>query len=271
MDVDFTKMHGLGNDFIVISELDSTVVVESEKPEFAITFCRRNQSVGADGVLFLQPSDSCDFRMRIYNADGGEAENCVNGLRCVAFKYHSITGEKTMCVESDAGPVDISIEKKGERMAVAEMEIKATRVFKDESELKLKTGTLHYNAVDIGNPHSVIFLDEDVSDFPVHEIGKSIENHETFSPARTNVEFVNVISGTALKMRVWERGVGETMSCGTGSIASVIAACERGLCKKDVWIKVEQPGGVLEVKYGDRLFLRGPVEISYEGKLSFGK
>ncbi|MBN2331096.1 MAG: diaminopimelate epimerase [Candidatus Aenigmarchaeota archaeon] len=276
MEVDFTKMHGLGNDFIVISELDSAAVDEADKPAFARDFCRRNISVGADGVLFLQPSDGCDLRMRMFNPDGSEAENCVNGLRCVAFKYHLLTGKADMCVETRGGSVDVNIRVepaggKGGGTAIAELEMKGKREFGGKAELELETGNLQYVHVNVGNPHAVIFLDEDVSGFPVPEIGKSVEMHEKFAPARTNAEFINVKGRTALKMRVWERGAGETLSCGTGSVASVIAACELGLCERGEWVRVEQPGGALEIKYGDRLFLRGPAEISFEGRLRLGK
>jgi diaminopimelate epimerase len=271
MNLSFTKMHGLGNDFIVVSELDGVVVDEEEKPGFARTFCERRLSVGADGVLFLLPSDSCDLRMRIFNPDGIEAENCVNGLRCAGLKYNLISGNTSMCIDTKGGPVRISIHRKGEGKAIAEIEVGGKREYEGKADIKVDGGSYQYHRVDIGNPHAVIFLDEDVSGFPVREIGKSVEEHERFSPGRTNVEFVNIKSKTALKMRVWERGVGETMSCGTGSIAAVIAACEKGKCRRDDWVRVEQPGGDLEIKYGDVLRLKGPAAVSYEGRLSHEK
>ncbi len=267
MDVDFSKTHGLSNDFIVIAELEGVAVPEHEKPGFARRFCQRHVSVGADGVLFLQPSESGDCRMRIFNPDGTEAENCVNGLRCVGYEYYKITGKKAMTVETLAGPVELKVTEKSGNTALVEMDVLGKREWKGTSKIKLKNGSFQCHLVDVGNPHVVIFLAE-IDKFPVKEVGKEIEEHAKFGPARTNVEFVHVHAKTRLRMRVWERGAGETMSCGSGSIATVIAACELGLCDKNEWIKVEQPGGTLEIKYGETLSLLGPAEISFEGKLS---
>jgi diaminopimelate epimerase len=270
MAMDFSKLHGLGNDFIVVDELHGISVQENDKPGFAKRFCRRKVSVGADGVLFLQESKNHDFRMRMFNPDGSEAETCVNGLRCAGFKYFKISGKRDMSVETLAGPVKIKVAGKAGETAMVELEVIGKKEWMGESEIKLKNESFQYHFVNVGNPHVVIFLQEKVDGFPVKEIGPEIEEHDRFKPGRTNVEFVNVLDKTRLRMRVCERGAGETMSCGSGSIAAVIAACEAGLCEKKEWISVEQPGGTLEIKYGEAgeaLLLKGPAEISFEGKL----
>ncbi len=272
MDVRFSKIHGLGNDFIVVSELDGPVVREEDRAGFARRFCQRRVSVGSDGVLFLQPPSGpgTDFRMRMFNPDGSEAENCVNGLRCAGYEYMRKRGKADMTVETLAGNVRMHVSGEHAGLAMAELEFHGRLESHGKSEIKLRKGSMQCHLVDVGNPHAVIFLEQGIDGYPVRETGHEIEMHPRFSPGRVNVEFVNVKSRKWLRMRVWERGAGETMSCGTGSIAAVVAACEQGMCGKGDWVKVEQPGGTLEIRYGDGLSLKGPAELSFEGTLRTG-
>lgn len=270
--INFLKMHGLGNDFIVIDERKEIKVPEELKHNFAKKKCNRKFSVGADGVLFLQSSKNHDLKMRIFNSDGGEAENCVNGVRCVAFAFYEIdklSGIHSFNIDTLAGLVRAKVEMKSENLAEVEIEVLGKREYLGKKSITIDDKEFLYHSVNVGNPHAVIFLEESVDDFPVENIGHKMEYHEQFQPDRKNTEFVNVLGKTHLKMRVHERGVCETMACGSGSIATVIAACESGLTSKDEWITVEQFGGKLEISFGRTLKLRGPAEISFAGTTSF--
>ncbi len=266
MKVGFSKIHGIGNDFIVVSELSGEAVPEARKAAFAKRFCRRKFSIGADGVLFLQKSAKYDFMMRIFNPDGSEAENCVNGVRCASFRYFRETGKESFNLETLAGPVEASIEASGQT-AVVSLEVLGKREYDGEKSLSIGGEKITYSSVDVGNPHAVVFIGRSPRDYPVLKNGPAVENHADFAPAKTNVEFVKAASPTHLLMRVWERGVGETMACGSGSIAAVISACEKGLADRDEWVKVEQPGGTLEIRCTeDSLSLKGPAEMIFEGE-----
>ncbi len=271
MEIAFSKIHGLGNDFLVINELEREVV--KNKADFAKKFCSRHTSVGADGILFLCKSDKTDFKMRIFNSDGSEAENCVNGLRCVALQKYIFDGKQneSYSIEALAGMVNAKISSFENGLAVVEIEFLGKREFKGKDSIDVSGKKFDYFFVDVGNPHAVIFTGEKVGSFPVEEVGHKIEYSEKFASARTNTEFVNIVSKAEVNMRVHERGACETMACGSGSIAIVIAGTEAGLLEKDSWVKVNQPGGTIEVRVeSERILLKANAEKVFEGKVEWG-
>ena len=270
MEIGFTKAHGLGNDFVIIDELFGAVKIpEDKKPDFARQVCERKHSVGADGVLVLSHSEDADFMMRVFNSDGSEAETCMNGLRCSAFVYLKKRGKSRPIIETRAGKVKARVRKLEQNLADVEIQVLGRRQYEDKGILRIGERELAYHFIDVGNPHAVIFLDEPVEKFPVEKIGHQVEYCPKFQPNRVNTEFVNVIERDYLQMRVHERGVCETQACASGSVASTIAACELGYCDKDKWVTVKQPGGELKIKYGKELYLRGPAEISFYGKIQW--
>lgn len=272
MEVNFSKIHGLGNDFVVVNEIEGQLV--KDKAAFAKKFCNRNLGVGADGVLFLCKGEAADFRMRIFNSDGSEAENCVNGLRCVALQKYLLDGSKRddYKIETLAGPVNAKILSFENNKAVVEIEFLGKKEFKGKHQIKVDGKEFEYLFVDVGNPHAVIFMEEPVKDFPVEDTGHKIEFHEKFSPSRTNTEFVNIISKQEVNMRVHERGACETMACGSGSIAIVIAGAKEGLLAKEGWIKVNQPGGTIEINFdGENILLKAEAKKVFEGKIEWSE
>jgi diaminopimelate epimerase len=263
----FSKIHGIGNDFIVINELEGEIV--KDKPAFAIQYCSRHFSVGADGILFLQKSEKADFRMKIINSDGSEAETCVNGLRCVAFQKFVLDNhaKKSYLIETLAGIVKAEIIEASEKKAVVEISFNAEPEIAEKNFVEIASKKLEYYFVDVGNPHAVFFIKEKVKNFDVENIGHAVEYHEKFMPARTNAEFVNVVQKNFLEMRVHERGACETLACGSGSIATAFAAISAGNAGKGEWIRVKQPGGTLEIMFGKKVVLRGETEKAFEGEL----
>ncbi|MEM3377892.1 MAG: diaminopimelate epimerase [Candidatus Bathyarchaeia archaeon] len=272
----FWKMHGLGNDYIVIDNRDGKI--SSEKAAaLAKALCKRRFSVGADGLLLVCASEVADARMRIFNADGSEAEMCGNGIRCFAkYCYENGIARKTeLTVETLAGikrtwltvengmvtSVAVDMGKPAFERSRIPMLGQGTCINED---LQVNGGTYKVTCLSVGNPHCVIFVDN-VDAFPVQQIGPKIENHPVF-PQRTNVEFAQVLSTIEVKVRVWERGCGETFACGTGACATVVAG---NLLKKlGSKVQVHLLGGDLEVEYnGAQLFLRGPAEKVFEGTL----
>jgi diaminopimelate epimerase len=271
----FWKMHGLGNDFIVIDNRDEKIG-DSEATALALRLCERRFSVGADGLLLLSNSAVADVKMRIFNADGSEAEMCGNGIRCFA-KYcyeNNVTQKNELTVETLAGVKRtwLTVENQAVKSVMVDMGIPVL----DRSKIpmlgkgtcineNLQIGEEQYRitCLSVGNPHCVVFVDK-VDDFPVQLVGPKIENHSLF-PKKTNVEFVQVLNRNELKVRVWERGCGETLACGTGACAAVAAG--NLLQKVGGKVTVHLLGGDLEVEYAERLFLSGPAEKVFEGKL----
>lgn len=275
----FWKMQGLGNDYIVIDKRDAKIN-GADAAKLAKRLCERRFSVGADGLLFISRSDLADVKMRIFNADGSEAEMCGNGIRCLA-KYcyeNGLIKKKDFAVETLAGVKHVwLITEKDTVKAVrvdmgsanwvrGSLPMMGTGVCVNE-DLKVDGETFKVTCLSLGNPHCVIFVDN-VDDFPVEKIGPKIENHKNF-PKRTNVEFVQVLSRGEMKIRVWERGCGETLACGTGTCASVAAAdmLEKVACE----VLVHLLGGDLQVELaGGKLYLTGVAAKVFEGTL-FGE
>jgi len=271
----FWKMHGLGNDYIVINNRDAKIG-DSEAAELALKLCSRRFSVGADGVLFVSNSAVADVKMRIFNADGSEAEMCGNGIRCFA-KYcyeNGIVRKSEALVETLAGTkrVWLTIENGlvisvMVDMGVPVLERSKIPILGEDTcinqNLQVNGETYKVTCLSVGNPHCVLFV-ENVDDFPVQHVGSKIETHHLF-PKRTNVEFAQVLGENEVKVRVWERGCGETLACGTGACATVVAG--NMLKKLDGKVRVHLLGGDLEVEYTDRLFMNGPAEKVFEGTL----
>ncbi|MCE1249032.1 MAG: diaminopimelate epimerase [Firmicutes bacterium] len=264
----FTKMHGLGNDFIVIENPDKQPL---NYPELAVNLCHRRFSIGADGILIVEDSDNADIMMRIFNSDGSEAKMCGNGIRCFA-RYvfdRNIVPKTKMTVETISVTVspEIITDENGETVVTVDMGkpiLKKSLIpvaGEEEEPVKDKKVEIDgeeftFSAVSMGNPHCLIFVDE-ITDRLVREVGPKIEVHPLF-PEKTNVEFIKVLSRNHIQVRVWERGAGETMACGTGACASVVAGIIKGLL--DNRVKVSLPGGDLDITWtqGESVFMTGP-------------
>ena len=271
--VAFWKMHGLGNDYIVVDNREG-VLPEEKMSRIAERLCRRRYSIGADGLLLLCESDSADVKMRVFNADGGEAEMCGNGIRCLA-KYcyeEKVTHKEVMKIETLAGVKTAWLDIENERVQKVKVDMgKPSFRRKDipmlgtgkciDQELRLDGESFRVTCLSMGNPHCVLFVDN-VDEFPVLEIGPKIERHPAF-PNRTNTEFVQITKKNEVRVRVWERGCGETMACGTGACASVVAGNVLGLLDKRCVVHLL--GGDLEIEYADVVKMKGDAEKTFEG------
>jgi diaminopimelate epimerase len=280
MAIEFTKYHGLGNDFILIDNRSNPEPVIT--PEQAIKLCDRHFGIGANGVIFALPGiQGTDYTMRIFNSDGSEPEMCGNGIRCLAgfladlegkeagsnqkYKIHTLAGLITPQLMPDGQvKVDMGIPK------LLAGEIPTTLVNADEKvinqPLKVAGKTWDVTCVSMGNPHCITFV-EDVAAIPLETIGSQFEHHPVF-PQRTNTEFIQVVSRDYLKMRVWERGAGITLACGTGACASLVAGVLTGNC--DRLATVELPGGPLQIEWSEsegRIYMTGPAEKVFRGQL----
>ncbi len=266
----FSKMSGHGNDFIVIDNRDIDRKIDWSRQ--ASVWCKRRVSIGADGLLLIEPSAVADFRMRIFNADGSEAEMCGNGARCAAaFAVRKGIAQPKMVMETMAGPVGASVD--GEMVAI---QLTNPSFLRDVGFVELDGGKVHCYFLNTGVPHTIVFMDA-LSDVPADEIEKvgcELRFHDVFSPEGTNVDFVQVIRPGYIKTRTYERGVEEeTLACGTGAVASAILSSvfrDAG----DSPIDVEMPGGTLTVdfaigedSFGD-VWLKGNVAFVYEGNVS---
>jgi diaminopimelate epimerase len=280
--ITFSKMHGLGNDYIVIDESEKIIINEEKKPEIVEEICRRGFSVGADGVIFVSPTstENADIKFRIFNSDGSEAEMCGNGIRCFA-KYvyeNEIFHSDEMLVETLGGIKEVDLDVEGGEviastvdMGVANFNTRAIPMISDkeefiDSEIIVGDKSLNITAVNVGNPHAVIFPDN-FEDIDLNVIGPLIENHPVF-PQKTNVHFVNIINRNEIEMLTWERGAGFTLACGTGATACVIAGYKLG--KLDEEVEVHLPGGELMIvvyEMGEeiRLFMEGEAVLVFDG------
>jgi len=275
----FTKMHGLGNDYVYVNCFEEDVS-HVDLPELARRVSDRHFGIGGDGLILILPSERADFRMRVFNNDGSEAKNCGNGLRCVS-KYvfdHGLTQETRFTVETLGGimaPVvsvgpdgkvdQVSIdmgEPRFERSAIPMTGIPEERAV--EEVIDVVDASFTMTAVSMGNPHAVLFVDE-VRDEDVRLYGPQVEFHEWF-PERTNVEFIQVLNRQEIEFRVWERGTGVTLACGTGACAAAVAACLRG--KTDRKVTVHLAGGDLFIEWREsdnRVIMTGPAEEVFSG------
>jgi diaminopimelate epimerase len=264
-EIPFYKMVASGNDFVVI---DNRKQVVSEPVSFAREICRSHTGVGADGVLLIENSKKADFKIRILNADGSEAEACGNGFRCTTLVAHERLGlPPRQRFETLGGVLEGEVRKKGVRVRLATPED-----YRDREVIRISGRELHYYFIRFGNPHVVIFA-EGLSGLPVFDIGKAIREHERFKPAGTNVNFVEVTGPQAISVRTYERGVEqETLACGTGSAASAVVSCLRGYTRPPVQVKTSG-GELLTIdfkKTGEKIeevYLEGEAHVVFEGKL----
>ena len=258
----FTKMQGCGNDYVYVNCFEENLPPE-DRPAFSRKVSDRHFGAGSDGLICICPSDKADFLMDMYNADGSRAQMCGNGIRCVA-KYvyeRGMTKKDVIDVETGAGVKTLWLNVEGGevesvRVCMGSPEFEPAKIPVEASgtafiDQPVEVGGNMWNvtAVSVGNPHAVVFVD-DVDWLDLPNLGPLFENHPLF-PERVNTEFVQVIDRNTLKMRVWERGSGETMACGTGACAAVVAACLNGYCRKGEDVRVLLRGGELTVRYTD--------------------
>ncbi len=275
MKLNFTKMQGCGNDYVYISTFDQNV---EDMSDVAKKLSDRHFGIGGDGVIFVCPSDVADGKMRMFNEDGSEGKMCGNGVRCVAkFLYdHGLARKKSLSVETLSGIKTIELTMEGEEvigasvnMGKADTQASSVPVLLKGDEIidhPVTVGGREYRitCVSMGNPHCVVFTDN-VKEYPLSVIGPLFEHNEIF-PESVNTEFVRVIDRTHLEMRVWERGSGETLACGTGACASVVAAVKNGFCEKDVPVTVSLLGGDLRIVYTDEcVVMEGPAKTVFSG------
>jgi diaminopimelate epimerase len=272
MEINFEKMHGNGNDFILIDEFEKTVIPDEMKSRFALLYCDRRFGIGGDGVLYLSRSGSADLSMRLFQPDESEAPMCGNGIRC--FVKHAFDAGyvgKTCAVETRAGIIGVEIGYEDDTfMATIEMPeprfMRADIPASGEGEYRETIQGYEVYAVNTGVPHAVIFSD-DPDSFPLSEIGPVIRHHETF-PEGVNVNIVMREAENRLSIRTFERGVeDETLSCGTGATASAAVAHHLGYTGKKV--HVETRGGPLVITLGEKTLMEGPAETVYKGTISF--
>jgi diaminopimelate epimerase len=281
MVIEFSKYQGLGNDFILIDNRHAVEPIIT--PEQAIAMCDRHFGIGADGVIFALPGKAnIDYTMRIYNSDGSEPEMCGNGIRCLAKFIAALEGNtdvhKSYQIDTLAGLIVPKLESNGEvTVDMGEPELSAPKIptTLDGGEGKviaqpLEVGDRSWSvtAVSMGNPHCITFVD-DSQEIALEQIGPLFEHHAVF-PQRTNTEFIEVIKPDYIKMRVWERGAGITLACGTGACASVVAGVLNHKCDRSC--TVELPGGCLQINWSaidNRVYMTGPATKVFQGQYWF--
>ncbi len=272
----FTKMHGIGNDYVYVNCFQEEVKNPSEVSKYVSD---RHFGVGSDGLILIKPSDVADFKMDMYNADGSQGEMCGNGIRCVA-KYvydYGLTEKEKISVETLAGIKHLEFTIENGKVALVRVNMGSPELVPEripvaaEGErainvpLEVKGKLYQMNCVSMGNPHCVIFMEEDVRNLNLEAIGPDFENHERF-PKRINTEFVNVLDNQTLRMRVWERGSGETLACGTGACATAVAAMLNGHVQKEVTVHLL--GGDLKIQWdgGDApVYMTGSATTVFDG------
>lgn len=272
----FTKMHGIGNDYVYVNCFNETIKDPSAVSKYVSD---RHFGVGSDGLILIKPSKVADFQMDMYNADGSQGEMCGNGIRCVA-KYvydYGLTDKTNISVETLAGIKHLDLTIENGKVALVKVNMGSPELVPEkipvvaEGEraidvpLEVKEKTYQMNGVSMGNPHCVIFMEEDVRELDLESMGPDFENHKRF-PKRINTEFVNVLDENTLRMRVWERGSGETLACGTGACATAVAAILNGLVQKEVTVKLL--GGDLKIQWngGDApVYMTGPATTVFDG------
>ncbi len=272
----FTKMQGLGNDYVYVNCFEETVAHPSET---AVQVSDRHFGIGADGLILIKPSEKADFEMEMYNADGSRGEMCGNGIRCVA-KYvydYGLTDQTHISIETLGGIkyLDLIVEEGRVRLVKVDMgspvleaeQIPIIGLGNRVLDEPIRVDDMEYRitGVSMGNPHGVVFL-EDVKNLEIEKIGPLFEHHECF-PNRINTEFVHVLDRHTAEMRVWERGSGETLACGTGACAVAVACVLNGYTEEEVTVKLL--GGDLQIRWDretDRVYMTGPAEVVFDGE-----
>lgn len=280
----FTKMHGIGNDYVYVNCFEETVEEPSRVAELV---SNRHFGIGSDGLILIKPSETADFCMEMYNADGSLSGMCGNGIRCVA-KYvydHGMTNMTTITVETGAGIKTLELSVQEGKVIMVTVDMGAPVLTSNGAKIDLSVcdwqlltreqiweritvGGKAYEmiCISVGNPHAVVFV-EDTDSFPVEQVGPLFENHPRF-PERTNVEFIQAVDLNVLKMRVWERGSGETMACGTGATASGAAAMLAGYVNRETQVKLL--GGSLRIAWDQEtghMMMTGPATEVFTGEI----
>ena len=264
LDIEFYKMSASGNDFILIDNRDRKINKKFRKiPGFVAKICRRRHSVGADGVILVEGSETADFRWRFFNADGSEAEMCGNGGRCAArFAFmKGIAGEE-MAFETLAGTIKAKMD--GTRV---KLQLTTPYDIRLDYPIDLENKEIFLSSVNTGVPHAIL-LSDDIDHVPVEELGRVIRYHKAFGEKGTNVDFVKIVDRENVYLRTYERGVeGETYACGTGAVASGVILKEKGLIESPVNI-LTKGGEILKVYIGDEVYLEGDAKVIYTGALN---
>ena len=273
----FTKMHGLGNDYVCINCFRERV---EDPPGFARTLCDRHYGIGADGLILICPSKVSDFKMEIYNSDGSVAGMCGNGIRCLG-KYvydYRLTGKETLSIETKSGIRNMHlhiqdgkacgamVDMGGPRLNAHSIPILSEKDLVINDPIEVQEKNYRMTGISMGNPHAVIFLEE-INGISLEETGRELEFHPRF-PERANIEFCHVTARNRMEIRVWERGVGETLACGTGACAAVVASVLNDLTDEEVIVKLL--GGELSVRWDrkvNHVFLEGPAVKVFDGVL----
>jgi diaminopimelate epimerase len=276
MQLEFVKYQGLGNDFVLVDNRNQNTPYLT--PAQAIQVCDRHFGVGADGVIFLLPGqDNADYTMRIYNSDGSEPEMCGNGIRCLAQFINNLEGKTTSKISTLAGLIVPEVQPNGQvkvnmgQPRLLAQDIPTTLAAPEEKvincPIEAAGQSWSVTGVSMGNPHCITFV-PDVTAIALEQIGPQFEHHPAF-PQRTNTEFIEVVRPDFLKMRVWERGAGATLACGTGACAALVAGVLTGKCANAATI--ELPGGPLYIEWSETeqtLWMTGPAQKTFTGVLS---
>lgn len=279
MKLSFTKMHGCGNNYLYFNCFEQTV---SDPEVLSIRLSEPHFGIGSDGIILISPSDKADAQMRIFNADGSEGRMCGNGIRCVGkYLYDNgmVGGRTTIMVDTLSGVKTLTLSVKDGRMETARVDMGAAILTPRDIPaaldgeraigvpLVVDETVYHITCVSMGNPHCVVFLEEDIDQLDLPRIGPKFEHNALF-PERVNTEFVNILPDGSLKMRVWERGSGETWACGTGACAVGVAACLTGRARMNEDITVHLRGGDLTVQYTDEtVFMTGAATTVCKGEV----
>lgn len=274
----FTKMQGLGNDYVYVNCFKETI---ENLPEMAKKVSNRNFGIGSDGLIMINPSDVADFEMEMYNADGSRSEMCGNGIRCVG-KYvydYGLTEKEHISVETLAGIKYLDLTVEDGKVKLVKVDMGSPELVPEnipivadgnrviDEPINVNGTEYRMTGVSMGNPHAVVYV-EDVKGLDIETIGPAFENHERF-PNRVNTEFVKVLDRNTVEMRVWERGSGETMACGTGACAVAVACILNGFTEDKVTVKLL--GGDLQIEWdkeADKIYMTGPAEVSFDGEIN---
>jgi len=280
MKINFTKMHGIGNDYVYVDGFKETIPNPNAFSEF---ISDRHFGIGADGLVMILPSDTADFRMRMFNADGSEGKMCGNATRCIGkFVYEAgYTTKTNISLETLSGIKYLKLNVENEKVVSVEVDMgKAILIPKEipvlsdldrfvNEAITIDDKTYNVTCVSMGNPHAVIYCD-DVDHLPLETIGPKFEFNPLF-PERINTEFVQIIDATTVKMRVWERGSGETWACGTGACAVAVSSVLNGFCKQGEEITVKLRGGELKITYNEdgTVLMKGPATKVFDGIIEY--
>lgn len=277
----FTKMHGLGNDYVYVNCFEEKI---DNPPAVARFVSDRHFGIGSDGLIMINPSKTADFEMEMYNADGSRGEMCGNGIRCVA-KYvydYGLTDKTQISVETLGGIKYLDLTVEDGKVSLVKVDMGKPELEADlipiisereqviDEPIEVDGKEYHMTGVSMGNPHTVIYVD-DVKGLDLEKIGPKFENHERF-PKRINTEFVHCIDRQTVEMRVWERGSGETLACGTGACAVAVSSILNNLTDTQVTVKLL--GGDLQIEWDrekDRVFMTGPATVVFDGVIEIGR